>query len=708
MQVSNPNNIKIYNLSSGKSLPEFITDKKKRSLQKKDVDLRRRIELIQDFGMPTVSTTVKMSPDGQYIFATGTYKPRVRCYDVNHLSVKFERCLDSEAVAFDILSEDYSKLVFLLSNRTIELHTQQGRHYSVRMPKFGRDLCYHPANCDLMLVGAGSEIYRLNLDQGRFLKSYATSSPELNCVTINPEHHLVVVGGVDGRVECWDPRSRQAVGVLDCSTSLQHCVTDDVVPKVTCLKYKGPLNLAVGTSTGQVMLYDIRSNRPYVVKDHRYELPINSIAFNDDNGIVISSDSRAVKLWKENTGEAVTAVEMESDINNMYVVDNSGLFFLANESPKIHSYFIPMLGPAPKWCSFLDNITEEMEENPVQEIYDDYKFLTQKEVQTLGLSNLVGTSLLRAYMHGYFIDIRLYHKAMAVANPFAYKEYRKRKIEERVEEARANRVHVKKLPKVNRHLADRLMTRAADEELKSGKKKKMKREAANLLDDPRFKSMFEDPNFQVDEESEEFKLLNPVVSKQFEKTKAKEEKLAQFPKIQEDSDGDHGSHDESDDFASSDEEDKKWVKEAKKVILLQQSKQKSKSAPQRPLVDKQQQKKMSKPQIFHLKDDVDPGKPFTLQDLDKLGCEEANQKREAKKSATLEERVRESEKKGGISRLVHSDLTSGGKQATFRMNKVTKESVRKDLEKEHRDERRRIRRPASKLKTAKRKNSFFK
>lgn len=27
---------------------------------------------------------------------TGVYKPRVRCYDVNQLSMKFERCLDAE------------------------------------------------------------------------------------------------------------------------------------------------------------------------------------------------------------------------------------------------------------------------------------------------------------------------------------------------------------------------------------------------------------------------------------------------------------------------------------------------------------------------------------------------------------------------------------------------------------------------------------
>uniref|UniRef100_H2YS54 Nucleolar protein 10 n=1 Tax=Ciona savignyi TaxID=51511 RepID=H2YS54_CIOSA len=697
MQVSNPNNIKIYNLSCGKSLPEFISDKKKRSLQKNDVDLRRRIELIQDFGMPTVSNTVKMSPDGQYIFATGTYKPRVRCYDVNHLSLKFERCLDSEAVTFDVLSEDYSKIVFLLSDRSIELHTQQGRHYSVRMPKFGRDFCYHPANCDLMLVGAGSEIYRLNLDQGRFLKSFETCSPELNVVAINPEHHLVAAGGTDGRVECWDPRSRQAVGVLDCTNSLETFMMDNSeAPKVTCLKFNGGLNVAVGTSTGQVMLYDIRSNRPYVVKDHQYELPIHSIAFNKENGVVISSDLRAVKLWKENTGEAVTAVEMESDINDMFLVDNTGLFFLANESPKIHSYFIPMLGPAPKWCSFLDSITEEMEEDPVQEIYDDYKFLTQKDVQTLGLSNLVGTSLLRAYMHGYFIDMRLYHKALAVANPFAYKEYRKRKIKEKIEEARANRVHVKKLPKVNRQLADKLISRAADDELKSGKKKKMKREAVSLLEDSRFKSMFEDPSFQVDEESEEFKLLNPVVSKQFEKLQAKEKKYEQFPELHEYSDVDQGSQDNSE---SSDEDYKKWVKDNKK------SEKKPKATKKRHHVE---EKAAYKPRLFHLKDEVEPGKPFAFHHLEKLGGVEANQERELRKSSTLEERVKESEKRNGVSCQVYSDLTSGGKQATFNLAKKSKETLRSDQEKEHRDERRRIRRPAAKLKTSKRKNSFLK
>lgn len=60
--------------------------------------------------MPGVSNCIKVSTDGHYIMATGTYKPRVRCYEVDNLAMKFERCFDSEVVAFEMLSDDYTKV----------------------------------------------------------------------------------------------------------------------------------------------------------------------------------------------------------------------------------------------------------------------------------------------------------------------------------------------------------------------------------------------------------------------------------------------------------------------------------------------------------------------------------------------------------------------------------------------------------------------
>lgn len=47
------------------------------------------------------------------------------------------------------------------------------------------------------------------------------------------------------------------------------------------------------------------------------------------------------------------------------------------------------------------------------------------------------------------------------------------------------------------------------------------KEAETLLGDDRFKAMFENPEFQIDEESQEFQLLNPVITRKFEKSKKK-------------------------------------------------------------------------------------------------------------------------------------------------------------------------------------------
>lgn len=43
----------------------------------------------------------------------------------------------------------------------------------------------------------------------------------------------------------------------------------------------------------------------------------------------------------------------------------------------------------------------------------------------------------------------------------------------------------------------------------------------SILGDDRFKRMFENPDYQVDEQSEEFRLLNPIVSKAGQKRKKK-------------------------------------------------------------------------------------------------------------------------------------------------------------------------------------------
>lgn len=78
------------------------------------------------------------------------------------------------------------------------------------------------------------------------------------------------------------------------------------------------------------------------------------------------------------------------------------------------------------------------------------RFVTRSDLTRLGLDHLLGTALLRAYMHGFFIDARLYSKAAAAVKPFAYEQYRASRIAAKMEEERQGRISVvKKLPKAS-------------------------------------------------------------------------------------------------------------------------------------------------------------------------------------------------------------------------------------------------------------------
>uniref|UniRef100_A0A2S2PPP6 Nucleolar protein 10 n=1 Tax=Schizaphis graminum TaxID=13262 RepID=A0A2S2PPP6_SCHGA len=550
----------IYNLSCGKSLPEWLSERKRRTLLKKNPELKRRIELLQDFDMPGLSTTVKVTPDGQYILATGIYKPRIKCFDVNNLAMKFERCFDSEAVTFEILSNDYSKFVILQCDRYVEFHSQEGRYYRLRIPKFGQDMKYHFPTCDLYIGGNSADIYRLNLDRGQFLNPFVSSAgDEIKKLAINPVHNMLLTGTKEGKVEAWDPRAHISIGVLDCALSSvtnDTNIASDGFPSITALEFENALTLGVGTATGQVLLYDLRSNKPFMVKDHLFGLPIRDIAFQDEN--VLSMDSSSVKIWNKDTGKLFAALESgnETQFNNLCVIPQTGMMFIANENTKIQTHYIPSLGPAPRWCGFLDALVEELEETKKETVYDDYKFVTRNELEELGLSHLIGTNLLKAYMHGYFVDIRLYRKAKSVAEPFAYEEYRRKKIREKIESERTNRVQVQKLPPVNKELALKLIN-----DDKEGKKNK--KNTISLLKDNRFKALFENPAFQVDTNAEEYKLLNPVL-KRLDKSKQKELETQikkQFDPVDDEIEGKPSSEDSSDEYSSDD--DQKWAKELK-------------------------------------------------------------------------------------------------------------------------------------------------
>lgn len=582
MDVQERNSTRIYALSNGPNLPEWLGDRAKRNLAKRDSNIRRRLDLLQDFGMPSSSQRLVSSRDGRYLIASGTYSPRIRCYELSELSMKFERYVDADVVDMQMLGDDYGKLAILQNDRTVLFHAPYGQHASLRIPTFGRMMAYEPTTCELLISCSGKagrnsvdknlgggEIYRINLEEGRFsapLTYSASQSAKSNngfapivggsCIAVSPAHSLTALGGDDGIVRFWDNRIPQNSAheelnlnpfcTLDIKSSTAGYGFYDQVHmhenpgEVTSIAFDSSgMSIAAGTRGGNVVLYDIRSSKPLHVKEHQYGMPIHTVRFHSSSGTVLSSDKKLVKIWRskpsglsstlnsddemkaENTsmGSIVTNVEGTSDFNHFIVAgdekdpsgNKSGLVLCTGSQPKMQAFYCPVLGAAPRWCSFLDNITEELEEKDLSqvsetqdEIYDDYKFLTRSDIEKLGIQNLVGTPLLRGQMHGFFINIGLYNRIKDVANPFQYEEYRKKKLKEQLAKKSASRIAPKNVQKakVNADLADRLETKASDK-TKAGKMSK------NLLQDDRFGSLFSNPDYQIDEDDINFKLRNP-------------------------------------------------------------------------------------------------------------------------------------------------------------------------------------------------------
>ena len=348
-----------------------------------------------------------------------------------------------------ILSDDWTKTLHLQADRTIELHTQGGFHYRTRIPRFGRALAYHFPSCDALLGASGNEVYRLNLEQGRYLNPLvlgesshasgddgggggggggANTVAGVNAIDINPAHGLWAFG-IDGNgtVEFWDPRSRSSLGVLVLPRSrlmpLGGAVGKTVLPgvddgdrgpglSVTALTSRSDgLTYAVGTSTGHTLLYDIRSRRPFATKDQGYGLPIKRVSWIEGgakmagDGLVVSADKKVIKIWDRNSvrselsffhswqchelymlqpSENFTSMTPATDLNDVHHIPGSGLLMTANEGIQMTTYYIPQLGPAPRWCSFLEHITEELEDSAggARTVYEDYKFVSRAELAT--------------------------------------------------------------------------------------------------------------------------------------------------------------------------------------------------------------------------------------------------------------------------------------------------------------------------------------
>lgn len=386
-------------------------------------------------------------------------------------------------------------------------------------------------------------------------------------------HGLLALGTSLGTVEYFDSRTRTRVGILSSPKD-----SFEGRSETTALAFSpNGLEMAVGDSNGITHLYDLRSPKPLLRKDQGYGFAIKNIIYLDGAQTpepkILTADQRVIKIWDAKDGTPWTSVQPSVDLNHVEWVPKTGMLLTANEGRQQHSFFIPQLGPAPRWCHFLDNIVEEMAEDPndpnafgkgaVGDVYDNFKFLTMDQLKQLSLDHLVGTtSLLRPYMHGFFVAQKLYEEARLISNPDLWQEQRAKSIAEKINKERESRIRGSKkvAVKVNRKLAERMLEKQEEQErrrakrvLKNGGDDDMVqaapaaqddavKPAAGVLNDPRFAKLFEDPEFEIDEQTREFQQLNPSTKIPKGLTVAEQEELeSRKGSSDEDSDNDNDS-----------------------------------------------------------------------------------------------------------------------------------------------------------------------
>jgi len=455
-----------------------------------------------------------------------------------------------------------------------------GCHYSIRIPRYGRALGYQKQRAEVTVPADGNAVYRLDLEAGRFLQPFELEEDVKSGESIGIEsncHGLLAFGTNKGTVEFWDPRSRDRIGILtpprgDMSTigfagDVYASNTNGTNSAITALEFAmNGLTLATGSAVGITTLFDIRSPQPLLTKDQQYGFPIHTLKFlkihgseGDSGRKILSSDKKIIKLWSQDTGKPWTSIEPTVDLNHIEPITETGMIFTANEGQEMHSFFIPQLGPAPRWCSFLDNLTEEMADAHINDpdaykrtdeigsgaasAYDNYKFLTKAELESFGLDSLIGTQkgmgILRPYMHGYFIGQKLWEEVRLARDPFEWEQERQAMIRERIEKERESRIRTSKKDsailkaKVNKALAERIVRQEekltkrrergrknAEENGKLAPAKQVDAEGeggeavvgklSSLLKDKRFSSLFEDPDFAIDENTIEYQQLHPA------------------------------------------------------------------------------------------------------------------------------------------------------------------------------------------------------
>ena len=165
---------------------------------------------------------------------------------------------------------------------------------------------FNPFDCDLYIGGSSHSLFRLNLEKGRFLRSYSLSGDSCNDTLVSAPLSCLFTAGDSGHLDLFDFRSSALQGTFNLSQP------------VSCLSASAnPFEFYAGTTHGKVHLFDVRHPQPLLTKEHPYEFPILSIQWHSSAQKLVSVDKKCVRVTEKQSEDLFFMYEPKHEINDL-------------------------------------------------------------------------------------------------------------------------------------------------------------------------------------------------------------------------------------------------------------------------------------------------------------------------------------------------------------------------------------------------------
>lgn len=321
----------------------------KNSIKHGKFSFEKNSETTWQFNFPSSIQKIKETHDSNFLIAYGIYPSQIKCFDLNDISLKFERHVDTEIIDFQILSSNWEKIVLLKIDKQLEFQIKSGRYYQVKIPDSGVSLLLSQETNILYIPSYKNEIFRLDLENGKFITPIKNLLFHGNtCSGRNSKNNLLAFGDDRGTVKFWDSRiSKYFVSIINSSFFIKN----NSLNPVTAIRFdsQNSHQCFIGLQSGEVMLFDLRFSSPLTSKNMGNGLAVKSIRPSLMNNNVLTSDSKIIKIWDKVTGKNTAYIEPLDQINYVCNIRKTGFIFVALQNPYLKGKYIENFGDTPRW-----------------------------------------------------------------------------------------------------------------------------------------------------------------------------------------------------------------------------------------------------------------------------------------------------------------------------------------------------------------------